>query len=201
RRKDFRCCASAFTARTLRRSCPRGRRHSSRQRHSSPPRRSLRARSHPPRRMMPDVRTSNRTMFWRIIRRFFGANPGRLFVILLALEAGATVTAALLNLQVDAKRRLTTEFRSFGPNIVIAPHELPGSTNSTLDQSVGQQVPSDLEGQHVGVLAVLYVATDVLGPESQTPTLAVVAGESGDYLDAEITPGKSSSRNRGVLVS
>jgi putative ABC transport system permease protein len=60
-------------------------------------------------------------MFWRIIRRLLGANRGRLFVILLALGAGAAVTAALLNLQVDAKRRLTSEFRAFGPNVVIRP--------------------------------------------------------------------------------
>ena len=70
---------------------------------------------------MADRRANNRAMFWRIIRRLFGANPGRLFVMLLALGAGAAVTAALLNLQVDAKRRLTTEFRAFGPNVLIIP--------------------------------------------------------------------------------
>jgi len=73
--------------------------------------------------MMASSRAANRAMFWRIIRRLFGANPGRLFVMLLALGAGAAVTAALLNLQVDAKRRLTIEFRSFGANFVIAPRD------------------------------------------------------------------------------
>ena len=67
---------------------------------------------------MPD-----RKMFWRIIRRLLSANRGRLFVILLALAAGAAITAALLNLQVDAKRRLTSEFRTFGANVVIAPSD------------------------------------------------------------------------------
>src|SRR5260370_27422675 len=71
--------------------------------------------------MMADPRAANRAMFWRIIRRLLGANPGRLFVILLALGAGAAVTAALLNLQVDAERRLPTEFRVLGANIVLAP--------------------------------------------------------------------------------
>ena len=66
--------------------------------------------------MMPD-----RKMFWRIIRRLLSANRGRLFVILLALGAGAAITAALLNLEVDAKRRLTAEFRTLGANVVIAP--------------------------------------------------------------------------------
>ena len=72
---------------------------------------------------MTGSRATNRAMFWRIIRRLFGANPGRLFVMLLALGAGAAVTAALLNLQVDAKRRLTTEFRAFGPNVAVVPKD------------------------------------------------------------------------------
>ena len=46
--------------------------------------------------------SNSRPMFWRIVRRLLTANRGRLFVILLALGAGAVVTAALLNLQVDA---------------------------------------------------------------------------------------------------
>ena len=52
-------------------------------------------------------------MFWRIVRRLFAAQRGRLLVILLALGAGAALTAALLNIQVDAKRRLTKEFRAY----------------------------------------------------------------------------------------
>jgi len=56
--------------------------------------------------MMSAHRAANRAMFWRILRRLLGANRGRLFVILLALGAGAAVTAALLNLQVDASAAL-----------------------------------------------------------------------------------------------
>src|SRR5256885_17180297 len=70
---------------------------------------------------MAALPSGNRAMFWRIIRRLLGANRGRLFVMLLALGAGAAVTAALLNLQVDAKRRLTTEFRALGANVIVAP--------------------------------------------------------------------------------
>ena len=149
---------------------------------------------------MPGNPRNNRTMFWRIIRRLLGSNRGRLFVILLALGAGAAITAALLNLQVDAKRRLTTEFRSFGANIVIYPREVPGSAGNTLDYSLRQRIPSDLEGQHVGVLAVLYVAADAFSRRSQTPRHVVLAGKSGDYLDAEITPHHSGGDD-GTFVS
>jgi putative ABC transport system permease protein len=150
--------------------------------------------------MMPDVPKNNRAMFWRIVRRLLGSNRGRLFVILLALGAGAAVTAALLNLQVDAKRRLATEFRAFGANIVVSPREVSGSNSNTLDYSVRRRVPSDLRGQHIGVLTVLYVVADAFGPGSQTASRLVVAGESGDYLDAEITPHNSGS-NGGIFVS
>jgi putative ABC transport system permease protein len=95
--------------------------------------------------MMPD-----RKMFWRIIRRLLAANRGRLFVILLALAAGAAITAALLNLEVDARRRLTTEFRTLGANVVIAPAQ-SGTTEST--QFINDSVFADLsEGMDTSII-------------------------------------------------
>src|SRR5438270_3876082 len=94
---------------------------------------------------------ANRGMFWRVIRRSLFANRGRLLVILLALGAGAAITAALLNLQVDAKRRLTDEFRTFGTNVVIAagssamsnesPHLLSDSVFAHLSESMDASIP------------------------------------------------------------
>jgi putative ABC transport system permease protein len=85
--------------------------------------------------------TQNRQMFWRIVRRLLTANRGRLFVILLALGAGAAVTSALLNLQVDAKRRLTTEFRTLGANVVISPRS-SGDSPRFLDESLFSRIPN-----------------------------------------------------------
>ena len=94
--------------------------------------------------------TQNRQMFWRIVRRLLTANRGRLFVILLALGAGAAVTASLLNLQIDAKRRLTREFRALGANAIITsrnsgsssePGTIPGSLLKLPEQSGGLPVP------------------------------------------------------------
>jgi putative ABC transport system permease protein len=135
---------------------------------------------------MTNPRHPSRAMFWRIIRRLLTANRGRLFVILLALGAGAAVTAALLNVKVDANRRLTTEFRALGANVIVAPRNPSAEADDTLDQSVLQQIPSSLEGQHVGVLAILYVTADALAPVSKNSTQIVIAGQHGD-LGAEIT--------------
>ena len=108
---------------------------------------------------MADRRATNRAMFWRIIRRLFGANRGRLFVMLLALGAGAAVTAALLNLQIDAKRRLTTEFRAFGANLIIVPKSLGVSpaADALLNQSLLRNLPSEFRGHSVISVPSLYL--------------------------------------------
>jgi len=126
---------------------------------------------------MPD-----RKMFWRIIRRIFASNRARLLVILLALGAGAAVTAALLNLQVDAKRRLTTEFRAFGPNVLITPGVQDGlaSQTRTMPMSYVQQVPLVNEGNQVVSIGWLYLianaAPHTSKPGASSTTVPVVVG-------------------------
>jgi putative ABC transport system permease protein len=130
--------------------------------------------------MMTDAFATNRAMFWRIIRRLLGANRGRLFVILLALGAGAAVTAALLNLQVDAKRRLTTEFRAFGPNVVITPSSSSAGSEGDrlLNQSLLRGLPSEFQGHSVIALPFLYLIAELSSedPGSSPPVPVVIAG-------------------------
>jgi putative ABC transport system permease protein len=132
--------------------------------------------------MMADRRATNRAMFWRIIRRLFGANPGRLFVMLLALDAGAAVTAALLNLQVDAKRRLTTEFRAFGANLIIAPKSLDAhpAEGALLNQSLLRNLPSEFQGHSVISVPFLYVIAELSLTDAGMPSSVpvVVSGTS-----------------------
>jgi putative ABC transport system permease protein len=130
-------------------------------------------------------------MFWRIVRRLLTANFGRLFVILLALSAGAAVTAALLNLQIDAQRRLTVEFRALGANVIVAPQDSSdrGRNGATLDEGLLAQLPTENDGQRVPAVAFLYV----IGEVSKAGTLhyepAVIAGTQGQGL-AQIRPGR-----------
>ena len=106
---------------------------------------------------MPD-----RKMFWRIIRRLLGANRGRLLVILLALGAGATITAALLNLQVDANRRLTAEFRAFGANVVIAPSAsgTSGESRQFLYDSLFADLAEGMDSSSIPKAEFLYGIVD-----------------------------------------
>ena len=137
---------------------------------------------------MAALRTANRAMFWRIIRRLLGANRGRLFVILLALGAGAAVTAALLNLQIDAKRRLTTEFRAFGANVVISPRNAGGSSSEvggTMNSSILDRIPPVNGGGQVTKTGFLYFVAQVevldkdLKPELPGRSVPVVVVGNG----------------------
>src|SRR5207248_11394424 len=144
-RKNLRCCAGTDPAGLLRGDRVGSHRDAARQRYPHAARFAHRAGAYSARRMMTALRALNRAMFSRILRRLLGANRGRLFVMLLALGAGAAVTAALLNLQVDAKRRLTTEFRTFGPNVLIIPKGSSTTGSETLPESRSEEHTSELQ--------------------------------------------------------
>jgi len=144
---------------------------------------------------MTDRRATNRAMFWRIIRRLLSANRGRLFVMLLALGSGAAVTAALLNLQVDAKRRLTTEFRAFGPNVLIVPKGSSASNSETLPESLTQLVPGNLPSGGVTVSSALYLIGSVSVPQSGKSFPAVVAGSNRLVFIKLVLPSSSTPSN------
>lgn len=128
---------------------------------------------------MPD-----RKMFWRIVRRLFAAQRGRLLVILLALGASAALTAALLNLQVDARDRLTKEFRIFGANIIVAPRDAKSSDApvATLDQSITAKVNQSLP-PHASADSYLYLVVAVSASAASPPVNAVMAGKLTDTTD------------------
>ena len=131
------------------------------------------------------------SMFWRIVRRLLTANYVRLFVILLALGAGAAVTSALLNLQIDAKKRLTTEFRALGANVIVAPREANNadSGGATLDEALLAQLPAQYESKPVPAVAFLYVIGEIAKAGTDHFEPAVIAGAQGHGL-TEIRPGR-----------
>jgi putative ABC transport system permease protein len=143
--------------------------------------------------MMSASGTGNRAMYWRIVHRLLGANRGRLFVILLALGAGAAVTAALLNLQVDAKRRITTEFRAFGPNVVVTARNTDDASRS-LGESLFNRIPDRNDSGPVAKAALLYEVVRVSSMDSgqagkNDVTPAVLVGYShSDFGAARVLP-------------
>jgi len=130
-------------------------------------------------------------MFWRIVRRLLTANYNRLLVILLALGAGAAVSSALINLQIDAHRRLTREFRTLGANVVIAPHTTTDAdaNGATLDETLLGQIPSEYEAKSIPAAAFLYVIGEVAKGDTVHFEPAVIAGIAG-YGLTELRPGR-----------
>jgi len=136
---------------------------------------------------MPD-----RRMFWRIVGRLFAAQRGRLLVILLALGASAALTAALLNLQVDARDRLRKEFRVFGANIIVAPRDAKSSGVGavTLDESIVEKVRQSLP-PHASADSYLYLVAGTSSASSAQPVNAVIAGKRTERIEQSTEPAAS----------
>jgi len=145
---------------------------------------------------------SNNPMFRCLIRRLLFANRGRLFVILLALSAGAAVSAALLNLQTDAKHRLTAEFRSFGANVLVLPKSSSATTDGTMPAPTAAQLaPSPDPNVTIHSANMLYAIANASSASSSISLPVVVVGYSGvmpgsaplDSLNREQTQANSAT--------
>jgi putative ABC transport system permease protein len=100
-----------------------------------------------------------RSMFLRILWKLLGASRGRLAVSLIALTSGAAVCSALLNVNLDAERKLTQEFRTLGANVVIAP-PAGGSEAALADAAVLDRIAALRVPQIVATAPYLYVAAN-----------------------------------------
>ena len=124
--------------------------------------------------------STNRCMFRRLLRRLLFANLGRLFVILLALSAGAAVSAALLNLQVDAKRRINSEFRSFGANILVLPKSSATSPGGMMTEPQLSRPGLSLDTKiSIHAASLLYTIAEVAPNSSPNFLPVVVVGYAG----------------------
>ena len=62
-------------------------------------------------------------MFWRLWLRSFTIKRSQAGLAVASVLVGAAVASMLLNLYGDVRRKMTQEFRAYGPNVVIAPRE------------------------------------------------------------------------------
>ena len=99
-------------------------------------------------------------MFGRLLFRVLRAGRGRLAVALLGLTSGAAVCSALLNLQLDAERKLTREFRSLGANVVVAPPGAGGASAAEpllMDEAAFRVIEAWRTDQVVAAAPYLYI--------------------------------------------
>ncbi len=116
-----------------------------------------------------------RSMFLRILWKLLGASRGRLVVALIALASGAAVCSALLNINLDAEKKLTQEFRTFGANVVIAPPPTGGDA-ALADASVIDRIAALHISRIIAATPFLYVAAN----SGSQPV--ILAGTSFDPL-------------------
>ncbi len=100
-----------------------------------------------------------RSMFLRILWKLLGASRGRLAVALIALASGAAVCSALLNVNLDAEKKLTQEFRTLGANVVIAPPSTGGDA-ALADASVMDRIAALHISRIIAATPYLYVAAN-----------------------------------------
>lgn len=108
-------------------------------------------------------------MFGRVLWQLLRVSRGRLAVALVALVSGAAVCSALLNLQLDAKRKLTQEFRALGANVVVAPPQAPGAEAAQaplMDASVWEKVAAARTPEVVAAAPYLYLVARATGHQS-----------------------------------
>jgi putative ABC transport system permease protein len=98
-------------------------------------------------------------MFLRILWKLLAASRGRLAVALIALTSGAAICSALLNINLDAERKLTQEFRTLGANVVIAP-PAGGSEAALADAGVLDRIASLRLPGVVAAAPYLYLAAN-----------------------------------------
>jgi putative ABC transport system permease protein len=116
-------------------------------------------------------------MFWRILWRLLCASHGRLALAIFAVASGAAVSAALLNLELDATDKLTREFRVLGANVVISAVK-NGYAAATLDTEEMNQIEQLHLPEVLAATPYLYLSAQA---EAAGNRAAVIV--AGTWLD------------------
>lgn len=119
------------------------------------------------------------SMFWRILWKLLGASRGRLALALVALSSGAAITSALLNVNLDAERKLTQEFRTLGANVVIAPPSA-GSDAALADSAVMDRIAALGDPRITAAAPYLYMAVNI--PTNSGTQPVILAGTWFDQV-------------------
>ncbi|MFQ5776915.1 MAG: ABC transporter permease [Terriglobia bacterium] len=101
-------------------------------------------------------------MFLRLVRRGLWEQRSRALVALTALTVGATLTAALLNLYLDSQRKLRSEFRRYGANLMLTPRAAApaGASASLLPAELARQLARDSQSELAAVVPYLYAVVE-----------------------------------------
>ena len=118
----------------------------------------------------------NRSMFWRMWWRSLTLKRPQAGLAIASVLVGAAVASMLLNLYSDVRRKMTQEFRAYGPNVVIAPGNSPAATD-------GAALSGVMDASTAARLTMLLVHS----PGSKAvPVLYVVEQIRSAHLDSRL---------------
>ncbi|HEV2380032.1 MAG TPA: FtsX-like permease family protein [Terriglobia bacterium] len=133
----------------------------------------------------------NHSMFWRVWLRSLAVKRPQSALAFAALALGATVASLLLNVYSDARRKMQDEFRSYGPNVILAlgqaqskASDPAGNRAALMDASVVQQIEASRRSldpalSQSALAPVLYaVVLARPGNNLQAPASSMVAAGS-----------------------
>jgi putative ABC transport system permease protein len=75
----------------------------------------------------------NAVMALRFLLRSLALRRGTFLMAILAIASAATLTAALLGLEADLRRKMSQDVKGFGPNLLVTPP--PGTEGAILDEA------------------------------------------------------------------
>lgn len=143
-------------------------------------------------------------MFWRILLQLVRVSRTRLLLALAAVISGAAVSSALLNIHFDAERKLTQEFTTLGPNVVLSARASAGSENHgaapLAEQSVLEVIAQNAGANTTRAIPFLYLVARANGRAVIVAgTTLSDAAQNLPWLQFERAPGALGER-RACLV-
>src|SRR3989344_699183 len=101
-------------------------------------------------------------MYARLVRRSLWQRKSRALVALAALTVPTTLTAALLTLYSDATRKLRSEFRRYGANLMLTPRAAAGT--QLLEAGLAAQLEAEFVPAKLSVaVPYLYAVVEARG--------------------------------------
>jgi len=141
-------------------------------------------------------KSGGHSIFWRLLLRSVQVKRPQTALALGSLVVGAAVCSLLLNLYGGVQRKMTDSFRSFGPNVILAPRSSSSGTGSLVglmnQPPLGrlQTLRPALPG--VAAVPVLYAVTRVTSvpPDPRTSDGQEILAVGSDFAAlARLNPG------------
>ena len=129
---------------------------------------------------------------WLLVKRALFKKRGKSLLIVLAVAMGASVAAALLNLEADLRQRMNRELRDYGPNVVVMPS---GKSSKLLDESALAPLRNGVQEKRI-----LAYTPELFVPAEADGLDTLLVGADLDSLRRLFPGWEWSTGGRGVFV-